>query len=70
MGYDKKDVINSTLPQVNFGVGYQRFSDLTLFTDVLGGAESGPRKPTPNGVNLGIDASFNIFSGGKSKSLD
>ncbi len=67
--HDKKDALNATLPQINFGAGYQRFSDLTLFTDGLGGTVSGPRKPSPNGANLGIDAAFNLYSGGKSKAF-
>lgn len=67
--HEKKDAINGILPQMNVGGGYQRFSNLTLYTDGLGGAESGPRRPSPNGANLGFDASFNIYSGGRNKAL-
>ena len=69
VGHEKKDAVNAIFPQINLGAGYQRFSDLTLFTDGLGGTVSGPRKPSPNGANLGIDAAFNLYSGGKSKAI-
>jgi outer membrane protein TolC len=66
---DRKDVYKSALPVINAGSSYQRFSNLTLFTDGLSHSTSGSRKPTPNSANLGIDVSFNIYSGGKQKAL-
>ncbi|MCS3870229.1 outer membrane protein TolC [Chryseobacterium ginsenosidimutans] len=66
---DRKDVYKSALPVINAGSSYQRFSNLILFTDGLNHSTSGSRKPTPNSANLGIDVSFNIYSGGKQKAL-
>lgn len=69
VGEDRKDVYKSALPVINAGSSYQRFSNLTLFTDGLSHSTSGSRKPSPNSANLGVDVSFNIYSGGKQKAL-
>lgn len=69
VGEDRKDVYNAALPSVNVSSSYQRFSDLTLFTEGLSHSTTGPRKPTPNSAALGVDALFNIYSGGKQRAL-
>lgn len=66
---EKKESYKAALPAIHAGSYYQRFSNLTLFTDGLSHSDSGPRKPSPNSANLGIEISFNIYSGGKQKSL-
>lgn len=66
---DLKDVYNAALPTINIGSSYQRFSNLTLFTDGLSNSTSGPRKPTPNSAALGVDVLFNIYNGGKQKAI-
>ena len=66
---DRKDVNKAALPVVNINGSYQRFSNLTLFTDGLSHSSSAPRKPTPNSAALGLDALFNVYSGGKQKAL-
>ncbi|AKD05478.1 transporter [Pontibacter korlensis] len=66
---DRKDAYKAALPAVNTNASYQRFSDLTLFTDRLNHAATGPRKPTPHTAALGIDALFNIYSGGRQQAL-
>jgi outer membrane protein TolC len=66
---DRKDAIKAALPTITANGSYQRFSPLTLFTDGLSHSTTGPRKPTPNGAALGIDALFNIYSGGKQRAL-
>jgi outer membrane protein len=66
---DLKDVYNAALPTINVGSSYQRFSNLTLFTDGLSNSTSGPRKPTPNSAALGVDVLFNIYNGGKQRAL-
>lgn len=67
---DVKAVKNSALPNVDFGAGYDRYSNLTLYTDGLSNSTSNPRFPSPNGANAGINATFNIYSGGKQRSLE
>lgn len=66
---DRKDVYSMALPTVNVSSSYQRFSDLTLFTQGLSHSTNGPRKPTPNSAAFGIDASFNIYAGGRQRAL-
>jgi outer membrane protein len=66
---DQKDVYAAALPGINIGSSYQRFSDLTLYTDGLSHSTSGPRKPTPNSAALGIDVLFNVYNGGRQKAL-
>ncbi|WP_159467812.1 TolC family protein [Dyadobacter sp. 3J3] len=68
-GEDLKDVYKSALPVINVGGSYQRFSDLTLFTEGLSHASTGARRPTPNAATLGIDALYTIYSGGKQLAL-
>jgi outer membrane protein len=55
-GEDRKDVYQAALPSINVSASYQRFSDLTLFSEGLSHATTGPRKPTPNSAALGVDA--------------
>ena len=66
---DRKDVFKNVLPTIHANASYQRFSDLTLFTEGLGHATSGPRKPTPNAAAMGVEALFNIYNGGKQRAL-
>lgn len=66
---DRKDAYKAALPTITANGSYQRFTDLTLFTDGLGHSTTGPRKPTPNQAALGVDALFNIYSGGKQRAL-
>lgn len=67
---ERKDAYNNALPTVNISSSYQRFSDLTLFTQGLGHSTTAPRKPTANAANIGFDALFNIYSGGKQHALE
>jgi outer membrane protein len=66
---DRKDAYNNALPTINVSGSYQRFSDLTLFTQGLSHSTTGPRKPTPNSAAFGVDALFNIYSGGRQRAL-
>jgi outer membrane protein len=66
---DRRDVNKAALPIINANGSYQRFSDLTLFTDGLKHSTTGPRKPTPNAAALGVDALFNIYAGGRQRAL-
>ncbi|MEN0053251.1 MAG: TolC family protein [Mucilaginibacter sp.] len=66
---DRKDAFKAALPTVNVGGSYQRFSNLTLFSEGLSHSTTISTPPTPNAANLGVDASFNIYSGGKFRAL-
>jgi outer membrane protein len=68
-GEDRKDAYNAALPAVNVNGSYQRFSRLTLFTEGLSHSSTIPAPPTANAAALGVDALFNIYSGGRQRAL-
>lgn len=69
-GEDRKDAYNGALPTINISSTYQRFSDLTLFSQGLSHATSMSWPPTPNSAALGVDGLFNIYSGGRQRALE
>lgn len=70
-GEDRKDVYDAVLPTINVNGSYQRFTGVILYEKGLSHpTTTGPRKPSPNSATLGIDASFNIYSGGKQRALE
>lgn len=66
---DRKDAFDAALPGINISGSYQRFSGLTLFSEGLNHASTVPRAPTANSAALGVDALFNIYSGGRQRAL-
>jgi outer membrane protein len=64
---DLKDAYSAALPAASASTSYQRFSDLTLYTGGLSHSTTRPRAATPNAANLGVDATFNLYSGGRQK---
>jgi outer membrane protein len=68
-GEDRKDAYNAALPTINVNSSYQRFSDLTLFTQGLSHSTTIPLPPTSNAAALGVDGLFNIYSGGRLRAL-
>lgn len=62
---DRKDAYDAVLPIVNVNSSYQRFSDLTLFSQGLSHSVTLPLPPTKNAGALGVDALFNIYGGGR-----
>lgn len=67
---DSKAVHNNALPNIEFNAGYDRYSNLTLYSNGLSSHTSNPRFPTPNSAAAGINASFNLYSGGKQHSAE
>jgi outer membrane protein TolC len=67
---DLKDAYNAALPIITINSSYQRFSDLTLYTQGLSKSITGPRKPTPNAAALGFESLFNIYGGGRQKASE
>jgi outer membrane protein len=65
---DWKDSRNATLPSVDLGGSYQRFSRLTLFRNGLTGDYSSLRDPEPTSADVGLDASYTLFAGGRFRS--
>jgi outer membrane protein len=66
---DVRDAKASVLPSVGASGSYQRFTKLTLYTDGLFDSKSVPKRPGPDGADLGLSASLNLYSGGRTRSL-
>jgi len=66
---DRRDAYKAALPSVNINGSYQRFSGLTLFSEGLSHSTTISAPPTPNAAAVGLDASFNIYSGGRQRAL-
>jgi outer membrane protein len=66
---DYNDAKNTMLPTLGIGGTYQRFSKATLYDHGFNESTQVSRQPGPDGANLGVDLAFNIYSGGKTKSV-
>jgi outer membrane protein len=66
---DYNDAKNAMLPTLGIGGTYQRFSKATLYDHGFNESTQVSRLPSPDGANLGVDLAFNIYSGGKTKSI-
>jgi outer membrane protein len=64
---DLKDAKINALPSIFANGNYQRFTSLTLYDSFLGDAHSVPKRPSSNGADLNVSATFNLYSGGKQK---
>lgn len=64
---DYQDSKNAVLPQVTMAGSYQRFSKVTLFTDGLSDSKNITRRPGPTSAGTGIEAAFNLYTGGRQK---
>lgn len=67
---DRKTVLSNALPNIEFSAGYDRYSNLTLYTSGLNDHTTNPRLPTSNAAAAGINATFNLYSGGKQHSAE
>lgn len=66
---DLADAKMGTLPKVFTNFSYQRYTDVTLFEDVLGNSHSIPKPPNANSGGISLETSFNIYSGGRQKAI-
>ncbi|RPD41500.1 TolC family protein [Chitinophaga barathri] len=66
---DLEDARMGVLPRILGNASYQRYSKVTLFDDVLGGSHQIPKPPDANAGSLGLEASFNLYSGGRQKAV-
>lgn len=64
-----KDAKMGVLPRVLTNASYQHYSDVTLYEDVLGKSHTIPKPPNANAGTLGLEASFNLYSGGRQKAV-
>lgn len=67
---DLKDAKNTALPVISFNGDYQRFTKLTLYNDFLWDSKSVAKRPGPNGADASVSSAFNLYSGGRQRSLE
>jgi outer membrane protein TolC len=66
---DEEDAKMNALPRIHSSASYQRYSKITLFEGVLGDSHSIPKPPNANSGTLGLEAAFNLYSGGRHRSV-
>lgn len=64
---DLADAKMSTLPRVLSNASYSRYTKVTLFEGVLDDPHQIPKPPDPNAGSLGLEASFNLYAGGRQR---
>lgn len=62
---DLKDIKSHALPSVAIKGSGRRLTDVTLFEHGISQSETVPAPPTNDMATVGIEASFNLYSGGK-----
>lgn len=66
---DLADAKMGALPRVVSNASYQRYTKVTLFDGVVDDPHQIPKPPDPNAAALGLEASFNLYSGGRQRSV-
>lgn len=66
---DLKDAKMGTLPRISTNASYQRYTKITLYDGVLGHPHQIPKPPNANAGALGVETSFNLYAGGRQKSI-
>lgn len=66
---DYNDAKSSVFPVVGIGGSYQRYTKATLYEHGFSESTQVSRLPSPDGANLGAHMAFNLYSGGKTKSV-
>ena len=67
---DWQDAKANALPNISASSNYQRFTKLTLYNDGLSKSVSVPKIPSQDAADLGMAASFNLYSGGRQKAYN
>lgn len=66
---DLADARTGTLPRITGNASYQRYTKVTLFDGVLDDPHQIPKPPDPNAGSLGLEAAFNLYSGGRQRAV-
>ncbi|SFE59669.1 Outer membrane protein TolC [Chitinophaga sp. CF118] len=66
---DLDDAKMGALPRILSNASYQRYSKITLYEGVLGDSRQITKPPNANAGALGLEASFNLYSGGRQQSV-
>lgn len=62
---DLADARTGVLPRIATNASYQRYTKVTVFEGVLDDPHQVPKPPDPNAASLGVEAAFNLYSGGR-----
>jgi outer membrane protein len=66
---DVEDAKMGALPRVLSNAVYQRYSEVTLYNGVWGNSYKVPKPPDADAGALGFEASLNLYSGGRQRSV-
>lgn len=64
---DLDDAKMGALPRILSNASYQRYSKVTLYDGVLGDSRKITKPPNANAGALGLEASFNLYAGGRQR---
>jgi len=64
---DLEDAKMGALPRIFSNASYQRYSKVTLYKDVLGDSRQISKPPNANAGSLNVEASFNLYAGGRQR---
>jgi len=66
---DLTDAKMGALPRIVSNASYSRYTKVTLFDGVLDDPHQIPKPPDPNAGSLGLEAAFNLYAGGRQRSV-
>ncbi|MDX3914752.1 MAG: TolC family protein [Pseudosphingobacterium sp.] len=66
---DLVEAKREALPQVNASLGYQRYSEITLYEGLFGEVSHQTKPPNSNAGGLNVESSFNLYAGGRQKAI-
>jgi len=66
---DLEEAKTGALPRINTNASYQRYTKITIFDGVLGESHTINKPPNANGGNLALESSFNLYAGGRQRSV-
>ncbi|MBO9198674.1 MULTISPECIES: TolC family protein [Niastella] len=64
---DVEDAKLGAFPRVFSNASYQRYTNVTLYKDVLGDSHTIPKPPNANAGGVNIEAAFNLYAGGRQR---
>src|SRR5690606_39090756 len=59
---DLVEAKREALPQVNASLGYQRYSEITLYEGLFGEVSHQTKPPNSNAGGLNVESSFNLYA--------
>ena len=66
---DLEDAELGALPRISSNAAYQRYTRITVFEGVLGDSKQLSKPPNANAGAVNLEASFNLYAGGRHRSI-